>query len=133
MKKILLINGHPDKESLCFSLAESYQKGALASDAECKLVNLVDWDFSPILIYGYRVVSVLEPDLVKIQQDILDADHLFFLYPTWWGTNPALLKGFIDRIFLPGFAFKYHKDSHFGDKLLTEKTARLIITMDAPK
>ena len=43
------------------------------------------------------------------------------------------MKGFIDRIFLPEFAFKYHKDSPFWDKLLKGKTARLIVTMDAPK
>ena len=133
MKKILIINGHPDKESLCFSLAESYKKGALSGGGDCKLVNLIDLSFNPILTYGYRIVSALEPDLVKIQQEIKEADHLVFVYPTWWGTYPALLKGFIDRIFLPNFAFKYHKDSPFWDKLLKGKTARLIVTMDAPK
>ena len=133
MKKILIINGHPDKESFCFGLAERYQAGVLSSGAECTLVHLIDVSFNPILNYGYRVVSELEPDLVHIQQEILKADHLVFVYPTWWGTFPALLKGFIDRIFLPNFAFKYHKDSPLWDKLLKGKTARLIVTMDAPK
>jgi len=55
------------------------------------------------------------------------------VYPIWWGTYPALLKAFIDRVFLPGFAFKYKPDSMFWDKLLKGKTARLIVTMDAPK
>ena len=133
MKKILIINGHPDKESFCFSLAKRYKAGALSSGADCKLVNLIDLVFNPILTHGYRLVSELEPDLIKIQQEIKEADHLVFVYPTWWGTYPALLKGFIDRIFLPEFAFKYHKDSPFWDKLLKGKTARLIVTMDAPK
>ena len=57
MKKILIINGHPDKESLCFALAESYKKGAELSGADCKLINLVDLDFNPILTFGYRKVS----------------------------------------------------------------------------
>jgi len=133
MKKILIINGHPDKESFCFGLAERYKAGVLSSGAECKLVHLADLAFNPILTYGYRVVSELEPDLVDIQQEILKADHLVFVYPTWWGTYPALLKGFIDRIFLPNYAFKYHKDFPLWDKLLKGKTARLIVTMDAPK
>ena len=133
MKKILIINGHPDKESLCFALAESYKKGADTNGDQCQLVHLVDLKFNPILTYGYRVVSELEPDLLKIQQDILQADHLVFVYPNWWATFPALLKGFIDRVLLPNFAFKYHEKGPFWDKLLKGKTARLIVTMDTPK
>ena len=48
MKKILIINGHPDKESFYFALAESYKKGADSSGADCKLVHLIDLDFNPI-------------------------------------------------------------------------------------
>jgi NAD(P)H dehydrogenase (quinone) len=133
MKNILIINGHPDKESFCFALAESYKKGAVAAGANCKLVNLIDLKFNPILAFGYRKISELEPDLVKIQEDILWANHLVFVYPNWWATMPALLKGFIDRTFLPGFAFKYRENSPFWDKLLKGKTARLLVTMDTPK
>ena len=133
MKKILLINAHPDKESFCFALAESYKKGADSTGANCKLINLADLDFTLNLSHGYKQITELEPDLLKIQQDILDANHLVFVYPTWWGTYPALLKGFIDRTLLPGFAFKYRDNSIFWDKLLKDKTARLIVTMDTPK
>ena len=133
MKKILIINGHPDKESLCFALAESYKKGADSSGADCKLVHLIDLDFNPILTFGYRKISELEPDLVKMQAEILAAEHLVLVYPNWWSTCPALLKGFIDRVFVPNFAFKYRENSPFWDKLLKGKTARLIVTMDTPK
>src|SRR5690606_7614580 len=60
------------------------------------------------------------------------AEHLVVVYPTWWGTMPAILKGFFDRTFLPGFAFKYRKDSQYWDKLLSGKTAHVIITADTP-
>jgi NAD(P)H dehydrogenase (quinone) len=133
MKKILIINGHPDKESFCFALAESYKKGADLAGTDCKLVHLIDLDFNPILNSGYRKVSELEPDLLLMQQEILIAEHLVWVYPNWWATFPALLKGFIDRVFLPDFAFRYRENSPFWDKLLTGKTARLIITMDTPK
>ncbi len=133
MKKILIINGHPDKESLCFALAESYKKGADINGDQCQLVHLIDLKFNPILTHGYRLVSELEPDLLKIQQDILQADHLVFVYPNWWSTMPALLKGFIDRVLLPNFAFKYHENGPFWDKLFKGKTARLLVTMDTPK
>jgi len=133
MEKILILNGHPDKSSFCFALAEGYKFGADTNGDECQLVHLIDLKFNPILTFGYRLAAQLEPDLLKIQHDILHADHLVFVYPTWWGTYPALLKGFIDRVFLPNFAFKYHKDSPLWDKLLKGKTARIITTMDAPK
>ena len=132
MKKVLIINGHPDEKSFCKSLADSYKKGSDSAGANCKLVNLYDLKFNPILNHGYRLITELEPDLMKIQQDILSAEHLVVVYPNWWGTYPALLKGFIDRVFLPGFAFKYRENSLFWDKLLKGKSARLIVTMDTP-
>ncbi|TRX61022.1 NAD(P)H-dependent oxidoreductase [Carboxylicivirga sp. M1479] len=132
MKNILIINGHPNKESFCFELAKQYKAGADASGGDCKLINLIDLDFSPVLKYGYRKRTELEPDLVNIQKLIKAADHLVFVYPNWWGSQPALLKGFIDRVFLPNFAFSYRDNSLLWDKLLTGKSARLIVTMDTP-
>jgi len=133
MKKVLIINGHPDKQSFCSALASNYKLGAEQSRAKCDVVNLIDLDFDPILKYGYRKRTELEPDLVRVWNLIKEADHLVFVYPIWWGTQPALLKGFIDRLFLPNFAFRYRENSMFWDKLLKGKSARLIVTMDTPK
>jgi putative NADPH-quinone reductase len=66
------------------------------------------------------------------QIDIAWAQHLVWVYPIWWGGLPALLKGFLDRIFLPGFAFKYRANSVLWDRLLTGRTAELLVTMDTP-
>lgn len=132
MKRILIINGHPDKESLCASLAVKYKIGADKSGAECEIVNLRDLEYSPVLKFGYRKRTDLEPDLQKAWELIKKADHLVFIYPNWWGTYPALLKGFIDRLFLPGFAFEYQEKSPFPKKLLRGKTARLVVTTDTP-
>ena len=132
MKKVLIINGHPDKQSFCFELARQYKKGAEKKGADCKLVNLADLEFNPILTNGYRKRTELEPDLLMMQEEIKNADHLVLVYPTCWATYPALLKGFIDRVFLPGFSFKYRENSPLWDKLLTGKTARMIVTMDTP-
>ena len=73
----------------------------------------------------------LETDLVRAQRDIAWAEHLVFVYPTWWGTFPALLKGFLDRVMTPGFAFR-HVTHDKWDKLLAGRTADLITTMDTP-
>ncbi|GAT62812.1 NAD(P)H-dependent oxidoreductase [Paludibacter jiangxiensis] len=133
MKNILIINGHPDKESLCSALAKAYAAGVKESGAEYNLLHLADLQFNPILQHGYRKRTDLEPDLLMARELIAKADHLVFVYPIWWATEPALLKGFIDRTFLPGFAFQPRENSPLWDKLLTGKTAQLIVTMDAPK
>ncbi|MCK5066858.1 MAG: NAD(P)H-dependent oxidoreductase [Bacteroidales bacterium] len=104
-KNILIINGHPDKDSFCSELAKSYQIGAEKSNTPVKLINLVDLEFTPILKHGYNKRTELEPDLVNIQTEINKADHLVFVYPNWWGTYPALLKGFIDRVFFTEICF----------------------------
>lgn len=132
MKKILVINGHPNKESLNFGLAEAYMKGAKDSGAAVEQLVIADLDFNPNLQFGYQKVSPLEPDLVNAWLKIKWADHLIWVHPVWWGGLPAITKGFIDRVFLPGYAFKYRKGSMFWDKLLKGKTARIITTLDQP-
>lgn len=131
-KKILLINGHPDAESYNSALADAYLKGAMQTDADIKVINLRELAFNPNLQYGYRQRTELEPDLLEAQELILWAGHLVWVYPVWWGSVPAIMKGFIDRVFLPGFAFNHRKGSVWWDKYLTGKTARLICTMDQP-
>lgn len=132
MKKVLVINGHPDNKSFCRALAEQYAIGANSIGAECEIIHLSDLEYSPILSHGYRKRTELEPDLLKAWEAIKKAEHIVFVYPNWWGTYPALLKGFIDRLFLPGFAFEYQENSPFPKKLLAGKTARLIVTTDTP-
>ncbi|KQC01397.1 NAD(P)H-dependent oxidoreductase [Pedobacter sp. Hv1] len=132
MKNILIINGHPNKESLNFALAEAYQKGAVEAGANVSIIHLGDLDFDPNLAFGYQKRIELEPDLVESLAKIKQADHLVWVHPVWWGGLPALMKGFIDRVFLPGIAFKYRENSVWWDKLFTGKTARIITTLDQP-
>ena len=132
MKKILLINGHPNKESFCAALATSYKNGALANGASIKEITIGELNFNPNLSYGYQKRTDLEPDLIEAWEKIKWADHLVIVYPLWWGGMPALLKGFFDRTFLPGFAFQKRENSVWWDKYLTGKSARVITTMDQP-
>lgn len=131
--KIVIINGHPDSESFGFALVEAYKKGVIASGAEYKEIVIRDLDFNVNLQFGYRKRTVLEPNLLEAQEKIKWADHVVWIYPVWWGSFPAILKGFIDRVFLPGFAFKKVQNSKIKwDKLLKGKTARIISTLDQP-
>ncbi len=132
MKKILIIQGHPDRESFNFGLAQAYKKGALAAKSEVKEIIIRDLNFNPNLQYGYRKRTELEPDLLEAQEKIKWADHLVLVYPVWWGSIPAIMKGFFDRVFLPGFAFQKRENSVWWDKLLKNKSARIISTLDQP-
>lgn len=132
MKKILIINGHPDRESFNFGLSEAYKQGAGKSNTEIKEINIRDLNFNPNLQFGYRQRTQLEPDLLDAQDKLKWADHLVWIYPVWWGSVPAIMKGFLDRILLPGFAFNKRENSLWCDKCFTGKTARIICTLDQP-
>ena len=131
-KRILVVLGHPNSDSFCGAIANSYMEGAKAAGHEVQRIAVGDLSFDPVLHQGYHTVQELEPDLVAGQAAITWAQHVVFVYPIWWGAMPALLKGFIDRIFLPGFAFKYRKGSPLWDRLLTGRSAHLLVTMDTP-
>jgi putative NADPH-quinone reductase len=132
MKKITIINGHPNKESFNHALAEAYKTGSLNSKAEVEVITISELQFNPSLNFGYQKRTELEPDLLKAWDKIKWADHLVWIHPVWWGGLPAILKGFIDRLFLPGMAFQYRENSVWWDKLLTGKTAHIITTLDQP-
>nr|BAJ06860.1 putative integron gene cassette protein [uncultured bacterium] len=131
-KNILVILGHPDTNSFCDVLAKAYIDSAKLSGSEVRELQLGELKFDPILWNGYDKIQELEPDLVKSQELIKWPNHIVFVYPNWWGAMPALMKGFFDRVFLPGFAFKYREGSQFWDKLLSGRTAQLMVTMDTP-
>lgn len=131
-KKILIINGHPDKESFNFGILDAYRIGAEKSEAEIKEITIRELNFNPNLQFGYRKKTKLEPDLLEAQKKLKWADHMVWIYPVWWGSVPAIMKGFLDRTLLPGFAFKKKEGSLRWDKYFTGKTARLICTMDQP-
>lgn len=132
MKKIVIINGHPDKEAFNTALVHAYREGALSSGAQVREIIVANLHFDPNLRYGYRQRTEWEPDLTQAWETILWADHLVWGHPVWWGGLPAITKGFIDRIFLPGKAFRYRQGSVWWDKLLKGKTARIITTLDQP-
>ncbi len=128
--KILTILAHPSKKSFNNALLQKYIKGAKKNN-EVKTLYLGKLKFNPILKEGYIKIQKLEPDLIKAQSLISWADKITIIYPTWWTTPPALLKGFFERAFLPGFGFKY-TDERNWIKLLRGKSARIIVTMDSP-
>ncbi|GGF73913.1 NAD(P)H-dependent oxidoreductase [Wenyingzhuangia marina] len=133
MKQVLIINGHPDKESFNNALSEAYIKGASNTETTLTQINIAELEFNSNLKFGYRKRMELEPDLVNAIDKIKKADHIVWVFPMWWYGYPALMKGFIDRTFLPGITYQPIEGKPLPEKLLKGKSARLIITADTPK
>jgi len=131
-RSVLILLGHPDRDSLCGALALRYATAATNAGHAVRLIALGELEFDPVLRHGYRQIQPLEHDLQDARDALAACDHLVLVYPTWWGAMPALLKGFLDRVLLPGFAFRYRRGSVWWDRLLAGRSARVITTLDTP-
>lgn len=129
-KRVLVVLGHPSSKSLDGFIADSYLEG-VRKNFSVKKIYLSEIKFEPILKNGYKGKQTLEKDLVDAQKKIKWADHIVFVYPVWWGSPPAILKGFFERTLLPGFAFKYVNGKQ--TKFLGGKTASIIMTTGGSK
>ncbi|MEM7487747.1 MAG: NAD(P)H-dependent oxidoreductase [Pseudomonadota bacterium] len=112
--RALIIFAHPKEDSFSGAVLSTVKARLGAAGAEVRVRDLYRSNFSPVLtshelnIYLDEVANV-EP----VAQDVADlqwADTLIFIYPTWWYGLPAMLKGWLDRVLVPGVAFIMPKD-----------------------
>ncbi|MEN0110125.1 MAG: NAD(P)H-dependent oxidoreductase [Planctomycetota bacterium] len=129
--RITLLDGHPRAESLVAALADAYARGAESAGHDVRRLAPRDMDFEPVG-RGYKEGDPIEPDLVAAQEAITWCEHVVVVHPVWWGSMPAELKGFFDRSFLPGWAFKFHEGKMWWDRLLAGRSARVIQTAATP-
>jgi putative NADPH-quinone reductase len=135
--KILVINGHPRSNSFCGALADAYVAGAREAGHEVEVLLLSDMNLESFISLKHSSMNpVTYPAEMKaIHAKMLWADHFVFAYPIWWGLPPALMKVFIEVAFAPKVAFSYLPPKNGivrWEKLLTGRTAQLLVTADAP-
>jgi putative NADPH-quinone reductase len=136
-KKILLLLGHPDADTLTGQLALLYESAAKKAGHEVRRFNIGQMKFDPVLHKGYKQIQELEPDLMEFQRALQWCEHFVVLYPNWWQTMPAILKGLFDRAWLPGVEFQFYKKTwrrqlHLWKPLMKGKTARVLVLSGAP-
>lgn len=126
----LILSAHPSPNSFSNYLAQQLTIKYEELGWEVDLRDLYKINFNPVLSASdlSKMKSGETPDDIKVEQDIVaKADLISVIYPLWWASFPAILKGYIDRVFTNGFAFRYSPEGVVG--LLTEKRVVLHTTM----
>lgn len=133
-RRILVIQAHPDSGTphLCHALAEAYAQGARQAGHELRLLDIASLDFPMLRSPREWNEGAVPPGLLGAQDDIRWAEHLVFFFPLWLGDMPALLKAFLEQIARRGFAFEPEAGNPLGKKLLSGRSARVIVTMGMP-
>ncbi len=132
-RKITIIQGHPDPAGGHFghALADAYAVGAAEAGHDVRRVEVATLDFPLLRSQSDFQNGATPPDIAAAQEAIGWADHLVVVYPLWLGTMPALLKGFLEQVFRPGFAFAYESKG-WPKKKLQGRSARIVVTMGMP-
>jgi len=133
-RRIVVIQGHPDAQTRHFghALADAYGEGARAGGHAVARIEVAALDFPLLRSKEAFEAGVPPPAIASAQETIRAAEHLVLLYPLWLGAMPALLKGFLEQVFRPGFAFVPGGAGRPGRPGLAGKSARLVVTMGMP-
>lgn len=133
-RRILIIQGHPDvtENHLGHALAHAYAAAATTAGHQVRTAAPARLDFPLLRSQKEWEHGPLPLALQKAQDDIAWAQHLVLFFPLWMGDMPALLKGFLEQVARPGFAFRKDSGSPFGQKGLTGRSARVVVTMGMP-
>ncbi len=133
-KRIAVIQGHPDRSErhFCHALAEEYVRGAEDAGHDIQLVDVAKLDFPLLRSQRAWEDESLLGSLKVAQTTLAWAEHWVVIFPLWMGDMPAILKGFFEQVLRPGFAFGAGARGPFTEKLLTGKSARIVVTMWMP-
>lgn len=155
--KTLIVHAHPEPKSLNSSLKDLAISTLEAAGHEVRVSDLyaMNWkaavdaaDYGPAASHPMRVAldsgkafdaGTLTADVLAEQQKLLWADTIIFQFPLWWYAMPAILKGWVDRVFTYHFAYGVgeHSDTKYGERFgegtLAGRRALLSVTAGGPE
>jgi putative NADPH-quinone reductase len=134
MKKIVIIQGHPDSAGNRFghALAAAYAEGAGAAGHELTVVDVARLDFPMLRTKEDFDHGESPASLHAVGDAMCSADHIAIFFPLWLGTMPALLKAFFEQVFRPHPKGKKDADFAYLKNLLRGKTGHIVVTMGMP-
>jgi len=129
---ITIIQGHPDGggNHLCHALGDAYGKGAQKAGHSIRVIDIGKTPFPLLRTKDEFEHGMVPKELADAREAIAWADHLVLIYPLWLGEMPALVKGFLEQVLRPGFAFEVNGKGWLPK--LRGKTARVVVTMGMP-
>ncbi|MCY8216212.1 NAD(P)H-dependent oxidoreductase [Bacillus haynesii] len=128
-----VIYAHPNPNSFNGAILNQVIKALEDGKHSYDVIDLYIDRFDPVLLFDEkkrRSDMKHDPETAEYRRIVKNADHLIFIYPLWWGGMPAIMKGFIDRVFAAGEAYTYQGKLPKG--LLKARTASVYYTADAP-
>lgn len=133
-QRIVIVQGHPDTAArhFCHALADAYAAGAREAGHQVTQVDAGQLEFPLLRSQQDWEHGAVPEALLPVQQAIADATHLVFIFPLWLGDMPAMLKGLLEQVARPGFAFRAEGGNPFAHKALAGRSARVIVTMGMP-
>ncbi|MDA1478334.1 NAD(P)H-dependent oxidoreductase [Bacillus changyiensis] len=131
--QVAILYAHPNPNSFNGAILQQVTKALEDKQHSYTVIDLYKDQFNPVLVFNEkkrRSDLKNDPETAEYREIIKNADHLIFIYPLWWGGVPAILKGFIDRVFVAGEAYTYEGKLPKG--LLKARSASVYYTADAP-
>lgn len=130
---ILIVYAYPNDKGYNSAIFKKVKEN-INKDHDIRILDLYKDKFNPVLYFDEnkrRRNLADDPETKKYREDILWSEHIIFIFPIWWSGMPAILKGYIDRVYVKGFAYSYKGIFPVG--FLKGKSAWIIITHDTPK
>ena len=132
--KVLAVLSHPVRESSCGQIFDAFIAGARDAGHEVRIADLHLEGFQPVFVpedYAQFDGTPMPEDVRREQARVEWSDGLVLVFPIWWWSMPAMLKGYIDRVFSYGWAWADADEP--GASPLGKRKALLIATAGSPK
>ena len=134
--RALIVYAHPNPKSFNHAILDSVMEGLSEAGHVSDVIDLYEMDFDPCLkvddFVKIRSGSNSE-DVLSHQARLSKADVLVFIHPNWWGGIPAILKGWIDRVFSMGYAYKADEETGAMVGLLKTQKVLVLTTCGSPE